>query len=438
MTLFSEPIAHMRTLRLQRGAGTLAITLILLLCVTLIGFSTSKSLLFEQKTSANQLRSTKAFEAAEAGIEWASAMLNDARSIDGSCAAVTTSGAISFQKTYLPYTAAAGFAPSTARPGCSMSIASGVPVFSCSCPPAGTAPSLASTTSPTFTVQFQAVNSTTVPGGTADPGSVLVTAYGCTAADSRCVPGSTNSSDAYQKISVILKFRPLLPNVPVGAIVAGGNVTLGSAAVSVENVDPATNGILVNSGGACCLHHDFANTTTLPGTPPENSVITGDTSLSELANNPDGQFRSFFGMSVAEYKANPQTKVLTAAMCGGDCEAKFNEFYNGGNGYKFFYLEDELQVSSGTIGSATNPVAIVTSSDIRFNGGTDVYGLIYGDSDNFSPSGLGSGTMYGAVVARNNFEVNSNPLFKYDPDVLKKLQEGSGSVLRVPGSWKDF
>lgn len=438
MTVFSGPVRAMRTARQQRGVGTLTVSLILLFCMTLVAFSTNNSLLFEQKTSANQLRSTRAFEAAEAGIEWATAMLNDGRGINGSCTATT--GANSFSVRYLPYTTATGFTPSAARPGCSMSVVSGVPVFSCSCPAAGTDPTLTSSTDPTFTVQFQAVNTTTVPGGTADPGSVLITAYGCTAADSRCVPGSSASSDSFQQLSVILKFKPILTEVPIGPITTGGDVTLGSAAVSIANTDAGTNGTLVNSGGDCCLSHDFQNTTTLPGTPPQNSMITGDTSLSTLSSSQDGMFQSFFGTSVAQYKANTtKVKVLTAADCGSNCESAFNAAYSeAGGGFRFFYLEAYLQVSSGTIGSADDPVAIVTSADIRFNGGTNVWGLIYGDSDNFTPSGLGSGTLRGAVVARNDFSVNGNPEFIYDPDVLKKLQEDTGTILRVPGSWKDF
>lgn len=425
----------MRTPKQQRGIGTLTISLILLFCMTLVAFSTSKSLLFEQKTSANQLRATRAFEAAEAGLEWASAMLSDDRGINGSCAAVTTSGALSFADRYAPYTTGTGFAPSAARPGCSMSMASGVPVFNCSCPDAGTDPALTSTTDPTFTVRFESVNTATVPDGTPDPGSVLVTAYGCTAADSRCVPGSSALSDSFQQLSVILKYKPILTDVPGGPLTTGGNATLGSSAVSIKNIDAATNGTLVNSGGIL-NGHDFKSTTTLPGAPVENAMITGDLSLSALSTSQDGMFQSFFGTSVAQYKANPKTTVLTAAMCGSNCASAFNAAY--AQGARFFYLEADLEVHNGAIGSANEPVSIATSANIKFNGGTNVWGLVYGDSEDFDANGSGNGVLHGALVARNNFSVNGNPDFIYDPDVLKKLQDGTGSILRVPGSWKDF
>jgi len=70
MKKFAPSRSNMRTPKQQRGVGTLVISLILLISMTLIAFFANKSLLFEQKTSANQMRSTTAFEAAEAGLEW--------------------------------------------------------------------------------------------------------------------------------------------------------------------------------------------------------------------------------------------------------------------------------------------------------------------------------------------------------------------------------
>ena len=437
MTVFTRSIRPISSPKQQRGFGTLAVSLILLIVMTLVAFAVSNSLLFEQKTSANQLRSTKAFEAAEAGIEWATSMLNDVRYVNASCTLGAVGATQSFRKKYLPYSATAGFTPvSTAQPGCSMSVASGLPVLSCSCLGAGANPSLNSATDPTFTVKFEPVNTTTLPDATPNTESVLVTSYGCTAADSRCVPGATGSADAYQKISVILKLRPGVRAIPPAAITTGGNVNLGSAASSILNTDPASNGILVNAGGTCCGSHDFQTATTLPGSPVKNAYVTSDTSLSSLSTNADGMFEAILGTTVAQYKADLGTKVLTAAVCGGNCQTAFNTAFD--QGYRAFYLEDAMQVSSGTIGTATDPVILATSANVRFNGGTDVWGLIYADAASWDPTGLGSGEIHGALVTRNDFSANGNPTFTYDPDTLAKTRGLTGTMLRVPGSWKDF
>jgi Tfp pilus assembly protein PilX len=72
----------------QRGAAALVVVMVLFFIVALVAAYTSRNLIFEQRTSANQYRSTQAFEAAEAGIDWALAMLNGGR-IDAACRAHT-------------------------------------------------------------------------------------------------------------------------------------------------------------------------------------------------------------------------------------------------------------------------------------------------------------------------------------------------------------
>lgn len=445
MILFAPSTRSFSTARSQRGAATLAVSLILLVCMTLVAFSVNKSMLFEQKTSANQMRSTKAFEAAEAGIEWATSMLNDVRYINAICTTATTgTNPQSFRSKYLPYGAGSGFTPiSTAQPGCSIGTATSgtpavtIPVLSCSCPAAGVNPSLASSTNPTFTVKFDPINATTLPGVNTNKESVLVTSYGCTAADGRCVPGAAGSADAYQKISVILKLRPALKAVPAAAISTGGSLVLGSSASTVGNTDAASNGTLVNAGGTCCGSQNFRSTMTLPGSPVENAIVTGDTSLSALSSSQDAMFKAFFGTTVAQYQADPATKVLTATMCGGDCASAFQTAFD--QGYRAFYLQGDMSISNGTIGTQANPVILATSADLKFNGGTQVWGLIYADTAvSWNPNGLGSGGLNGALVTRGSFSPNANANYLYDADALSKIRGLTGTMMRVPGSWKDF
>ncbi len=82
----------------QRGVASLVVVMLLLFVVSLSAAYASRNLIFEQKTSANQARSTLAFEAAEAGVEWTLAQLNSGQ-VSTSCANSTTAG--SFQQRYL-------------------------------------------------------------------------------------------------------------------------------------------------------------------------------------------------------------------------------------------------------------------------------------------------------------------------------------------------
>jgi Tfp pilus assembly protein PilX len=60
---------NMKPASAQQGAATLVISLVLLFGMTVAAFFANRGLIFEQKTSANQYRSTRAFEMAEAGLE---------------------------------------------------------------------------------------------------------------------------------------------------------------------------------------------------------------------------------------------------------------------------------------------------------------------------------------------------------------------------------
>ena len=429
--------------RLQRGVGTLVISLVLLISMTLVAFFANKSLLFEQKTSANQLRSTRAFEAAEAGLEWATAMLNNVNYINANCT-TTGTNTQSFRAKYLPYSAGAGFTPvSTAQPGCSMSDNAGVPVFSCSCPVAGANPSLSSSTAPTFTVKFEPVNATTLPDGRPDSESVLVTSYGCTSADPRCVPGAATSlqADSFQQVSVILKLRPALRSVPAAAVTTGGSLQLTSAASSVSNTDPDSNGALVNAGGGInsvsvpgCTGSlkDFQTTTTLPGVPWQNAMIANDASLSSLSSNPDKMFQSYFGTTLSQFQADTSTKNLT------DCGSVESDFYAAhAQGYRSFYTTCYFQTNNN-LGSEAGPVIFVTTNGLKFNGGADIFGLVYGDQATWDQVGVGNGSINGALIVRGNYCANANADYNYRGDLLKNIRGLTGTLARVPGSWKDF
>ena len=437
------PLRRLPAFQKQRGAAALFVSVVLLVCMTLVAFFANRSLLFEQKTSANQLRATRAFEAAEAGIEWATAMLNDPRNIDANCTPGATGATESFRGTYLPYDASTGFSPvTTAQPGCSISGSSGTPAISCRCPAAGTNPTgLASSTTPTFTVLFQPVNTTTLPSATPDPESVLVTSYGCTAADGRCVPGATGTADAYQKISVILKLRPSLKSVPAAPITTGGALQLTSAASIVNNTDLNANGILVDAGtginsvavpGCTESFKDFQSATTLPGTPWQNSMITNDTSLSSLSSDANAMFQTFFGTTLTQFQSDPSTKNLTS--CGSvatDYAAAFAQ------GYRSFYTTCDFATTSD-LGSNTDPIIFVTTGALTFHGGANIYGLVYGDQATWDELGLGNGTLNGSLIVRGSYCANANATYNYSASALKTVRGTTGSMDRVPGSWKDF
>ncbi|HEY0856045.1 MAG TPA: PilX N-terminal domain-containing pilus assembly protein, partial [Albitalea sp.] len=175
--------------RSQRGAAALIVTLVLFFVMTMIAAYANRNHVFEQRASANQYRAAQAFEAAEAGADWAFAQLNRAQRVDARCEP-DASAAASFRERHLAVDAATGLlvpttwddagAPAPLQAVC-VSHGSG---WDCSCPsdgePALAAPAAAGP-SPAFMVRFEA---------TPRPGVVRLLATGCTQLGGACLPSA--------------------------------------------------------------------------------------------------------------------------------------------------------------------------------------------------------------------------------------------------------
>jgi hypothetical protein len=105
--------------------------------------------------------------------------------------------------------------------------------------------------------------------------------------------------------------------------------------------------------------------------------------------------------------------------------------------------------TAGDIGSVTadpatgqpGPVLLIVNGNVSFaNSGATVFGLLYTRAAGSTISG--SGRIQGAAVAGGNITFNGDgvgPLTVVrDSEVLQRLRNGTGSFVRVPGSWVDF
>ena len=83
-----------------RGMAALTVVMLLFFVMALVAGYTNRNLIFEQRISANNYRSTKALEAADAGVEWAVAMLNGGR-VTTSCQASNVAQDDDFRRRFL-------------------------------------------------------------------------------------------------------------------------------------------------------------------------------------------------------------------------------------------------------------------------------------------------------------------------------------------------
>lgn len=428
----------------QRGAATLIVVMLLFFLVSLVAAYAARNLIFEQRISTNQYRATQALETAEAGLEWALAMLNGGR-IDASCTPLVPPDVSqnSFRQRYLSIDVNGNYTPrrwadnvTRERPSC-IQDGSG---WNCSCPsnaaPTPTLPT-GSGINPAFRVCFEAV---TPP----QPGVVRVVSTARTRfVDQSCETAAEgDAGDAAASVSVVVALSSALATAPSAALTARRNVGLTGVTTTLVNTDVQTIGATSHVGGSFSAMGGTLTLRTLPGTPDASSQVS-DPQLA--TQSVDQMFVSLFRMPVSTYRGQPATVRVD---CSSDCSNRLNNAVQGNPG-RIVWVDGNVSSSTSlSLGTDDNPALIVVDGNVGLTGGNlDVVGLLYSRNDiTLVGSNL---TVRGAVVASRDVSVTGgtvqieyNPAHLTQPNlvppVLTHLRLASGSLVRVPGSWRDF
>ncbi len=421
-----------RAVQAQRGAATLVIVMVMFFVMAMVAAYASRNLIFEQKTSANQYRSTQAFEAAQAGIEWALAMLNGGR-IDAACVPSTNLADNSFRERYLSiddaglytrrtFTPAATAVP--LNPGCVRTAAGGL---SCSCP-ASTTPALAAPAGPGSFPAFQLVFL-----GLDKPGTAQVTSYGCTQWNPACLLGQgAVSGDAAAVVSVVVSLARSLHVTPAAALTVRGDVAVGSAALRLHNTDPASGGLTLHAGGS--LSAPNLSLVTAPGSLASGSTAVGDPGLAGMSA--EQMFVSNFGMARGTYKRQPAAAVIEA--CTSGCAASLLAAARSRPGRVIWVEGDMLVDDDLVLGSVAEPVMLVVNGNVNLTAANvQITGVVYSQAAAWAHSGANA-LILGAAIAENSFTGSGALTVQFEPNVLSRIYRRQGSLVTVPGSWKDF
>ena len=411
----------------QRGAAALLVVVVLFFILALVTAYAGRNLIFEQRTSINNQRATQAFEMAEAGLDFAVGLLSGGR-VNEQCQPTSSTTEVTFRQrhfTNVDGTFTLSPAQANLRPTCMM--LSGGP--SCSCPGAG-APTLVEPIglAPSIQLRFAPV---------AQPGLVRVTSRGCSSIGTQCYDASTKGqADAVAEVSVLLGLNSALATPPTAAITARGSVNLSDAAVTVSNADVPTQGLTIDAGGAV-LNANNARISSVPGTPGSASIRASDPSLSSLTA--ERMFVSLFGMDRAVYRTQPAVVRVT---CSGSCDSAIANAVSANPG-RIIWVQGPAVIDSTLVplGSVTDPVMLVVEGNLTVSADLELFGVLY----LLDPSGsiawnntAGSPRIHGAVVAEGNLTITGTPRISYEPGVLRTINMTQGSLVRVPGSWRDF
>jgi hypothetical protein len=406
----------------QRGAATLIVTLVLFFVLAMTVAFANRNLVFEHRASANQARATLAFEAAEAGLEWAQAQLNNGHAMDEDCLPQTTdtsSTATTFRQRYLSYDPATHAQQprvwnddgrsAALQPTCVRSDNG----WSCHCPVDGPPvldPPEDSRPRPAFTVQLAAH---------AQPGLVTVVSTGCTQLAGACLPGSEGRSDATARVEATFALVGGLRMPPAAPLTAQGEINL--PAMRASNDDMASVGLAVHAGGD--IHAEAMQVQGLAGAPSSQALVDNDAALHAMPA--ERFFSAHFGLDKLSWTS--QGRVSRVA-CSPSCTGNMNR--------DMVYIDGNLHLDSSTpLGTATHPVLLVVNGALEISGPAVIHGAVYARSLRCSGSGT---VLNGALMAEGDITGSGTPQFLYDRDVLDRLVFNTGSFVRMPGSWRDF
>ncbi len=443
----------------QRGVATIVVALMLLLGGTIMAFFANRGFIFEQRTSANQLRAAKAFELAEAGVEWAIGRLNDGMALStasaDSCETVAAASGDTFRNRYarpqapnaanpepwfdVPVTNSSNVRPP--MPACRFDPASAVNGgWTCSCPTAfsNAAVSLGSPEQGRFGVRTYPV--------AGDRSVIEIVARGCTnlAADTdHCDPdrnAPAPTGDATALVRVLVKLRPHVTSGPAAALTTGSATTTGGN-LRVINYFSPSNGITIHAGTTVELGSGGTGTDvyTLPGTPARDSVLENDPSLADTTMLSDDQFFArFFGESLDSYRA----RAVNISGCAGNCASRVLAEIARSPEPVQLYVDGNMQFTGGTIGSVDRPVTLVYNGTLDMQGTVTGHGLFYAatpSATTVANPGGGTAQIYGAFVSRGSFQKQGQGTFNiiYTPSLWASGRP-NGLLLRMPGSWRDF
>jgi hypothetical protein len=398
--------------------------------MTLVAGIANRNHLFELRASANQVRAAEAFEAAEAGLDWAIAMLNGMQPLDEQCAAVS-SGGTSFRARFLSTHAATGAQTPVAWTSGTSSVPQQAACvrqgsgWACSCP-AGAQPMLPvpAEPAPAFIVHFAASPAA---------GTVRLLSTGCTAPAGACQPGSSAEADATARVELTLGLLPGLARLPAAALTARGSVLAGSAAVGFHNADAASGGVTVQAGGSLVAPN--VRLGSAPGASPLHSVVEGDEGLQAVS--PDRLFAATFGLDKALWR---QQAAVEQLACNGECSAALSQVLGGGARRRMVWIDGSPQLSAPlAIGTPERPVIVVSSGAMRLVGPVQVHGVVHAAALEWQASGsAGTPLLRGAAVSEGGYQGSAAADLFRDAAVLSRLKADTGSFARVPGSWKDF
>jgi PilX N-terminal len=439
----------------QRGVAALTVVMVLFFVMALLAAYTNRNLVFEQRISANSYRATRALEAADAGVEWATGMLNAGR-ITASCNPpdpAQAAGLTDFRSRYLvpamnPLTGEPdafglpwGQVPANrVYPTCV--VVNGVP--RCACPALGEAAAAinvpADGVATAFRISFRLFNDDTVRGG-----SIQLVSRGCSnpgTGNTSCiaqteVAGASPAVDSTTTVITTLGLVRALPVAPKATLTAGTTITANAPGeLQIANGD-FTTGLTAHAGVS--LSAAASSRFIGPAGSGSNGRIDSDATLADLAaQGADPWFRALFVLDAGSYQRQPAVVRL-------DCAAGCNRARIAAalllNPRNPIWADGDVDLDAAVggvvddLGTVADPMMLIVNGNLTISGDANIRGFAHANQINWTAP---AATWDGALVSATSFTASSVATLRYDKALLDIIRLRYGSFVRAPGGWNLF
>lgn len=405
----SRPTRTCRPSPGPRGTATLTVVLVVAVVLALASAYASRVAWMELMASGNRVRAAQAAAAADSGLAWALARLNDERPVDPACR--PAADGVAFRERY---------PGAAAMPSCSL--ADGV--WSCRCPPVGLEgpPAEADAARQAFALRL----------GSAASGVTTIESTGCSGAIAACfAPSGAGASPGGQvaRAWADVARLPAIDALPVAAITVRGTLRLRGGA-TVRHPRIASGGLTLHVGAQA----DPGDAALIgpPGAPPMSTVIAGDAVLASLTAAQF--FASAFRMDAAAWRDQPAAQVLD---CTASCDQGLAERLTPPGAPALMWLHGGLHLDGAAeLGSPERPVLLVVDGPVHLRRTARIHGVLYLRGAEWRDDG--GADIHGAVLAENDLLLAGPTRVEHDRAVIERLQSCCGSYARMPGSWRDF
>ncbi len=423
------------------GVAALTVVMVMFFVMALVAAYTNRNLVFEQRISANSYRLARAADAAEAGLDWAVALLNGGR-INDLCVPSDVVTDLDFRRRYLvdstnETNGAGGYSLVSNNQTFPACIVNSSGVLNCICPtlangnPGMVAP--ANGVGTAFRLNFR------LPGSDVYPGSMSVISRGCASpgdGGAACYiqSGAEVSVDAKAGGQVTLGLLRALPFLPVATLTAGRNILANGGVLTVVN-SHANTGLTAHAGGLVQPNAPGTAVFVGPAGSGSDGLLPNDSSLSDLvtvaALANDAWFKKMFALDRVNYARQPAVISLDCALV--PCNSASLVATLARYPRHPIWINGNLSITdAGNLGSATEPVMLIVTGDFTVAAATQIFGFVHANNIVWGTAA----SLQGAMVAANDFTATANATLVYRRDVLDIIRLRYGSFVRVPGSWK--